>query len=186
LIDSARTAVTDDNQLAFSVFQQGAGLVDAMAAIESTADNCGNSGLDIESDLAHEGHFEGPVRFDEVNGEFYVLGMENTGWNGVYTDSQLWGNNRFSTDSQLWGNGNFSTDSQLWGNNRFSTDSQLWGNGRFSTDSQLWGNGNFGIDSQLWGNGRFATDSQLWGNGNFSTESVSAPLLIQNKWVDHE
>jgi serine protease AprX len=192
LIATARVATTGEGNLAFSVFQQGAGLVDAMAAIESTEVGCGNSGLSIANDMSGEEHFIGPARQHENNGDFYIPGVEGLEWSGVYTDSQLWGNSRFSSDSQLWGNSNFSSDSQLWGNSSFnsnsqlwdftsfSSNSQLWGNSSFQADSQLWGNSNFNINSQLWGNSRFSSDSQLWGNSNFSSNSV------ETKWVDHE
>jgi serine protease AprX len=150
LLDTARTAITDENQLAYSVFQQGAGLVDAIAAIDSTADNCGNAALNIDNDIANEEHFTGPARFNEDDGTFYVLGMEGSEWSGVYTDSQLWSTRRFSSDSQLWSTRSFDSDSQLWSTRRFDSDSQLWSTRRFSS------------------------------------ESLSDPLSIQHKWVEHE
>ena len=51
LMASAKTAVGEDGQLAFSIFQQGAGLIDATAAVNSTALGCANVGLDVQADL---------------------------------------------------------------------------------------------------------------------------------------
>ena len=46
-------------QLAYRVFQQGAGLIDALAAVNSSAMNCANQGLDIAADLAGTARFGG-------------------------------------------------------------------------------------------------------------------------------
>lgn len=176
LMYTAKVAVTDDGNLAHSVFQQGAGLVDAISAIDESAVGCGNAGLDIAADLAGEDHFIGPARRHDNDGDFYIPGTEGLDWNGVYQDSQLWGNVRFLSNSQLWGNVRFDSSSQLWGNisndnNDVTSDSQLWGNVRFNSNSQLWGNIRFESDSQLWGNVRFLSDSQLWGNVHFNSNS---------------
>lgn len=189
LMYTAKMAVTDEGDLAYSVFQQGAGLVDAMSAIDESAKGCGNAGMDITADLAGEDHYVGPARRYENDGDFYIPGTEGLDWNGVYQDSQLWGNVRFMSNSQLWGNVRFNSDSQLWGNvdseldngengnnngdqgNKVNNDSQLWGNVRFNSNSQLWGNVRFNSDSQLWGNVRFFSDSQLWGNVRFKSNS---------------
>ena len=42
----------ENGGLAYSVFQQGAGLVNAPGAVDSTANGCANRGLDIDRDLA--------------------------------------------------------------------------------------------------------------------------------------
>ena len=52
LLASTRPAVTSGGNLAYSVFQQGAGLINAPAAVNSSATNCANQGLDINADLA--------------------------------------------------------------------------------------------------------------------------------------
>ena len=45
LLASARPAVNDEGELAYSVFQQGAGVVDAMEAVFGDAQGCANRGL---------------------------------------------------------------------------------------------------------------------------------------------
>jgi serine protease AprX len=180
LIETAKAATTETGALAFSVFQQGAGLVDAMAAIESTAMGCSNAGLSIEKDLSGEEHFIGPARRYENGGDYYIPGIEGLEWSGVYSDSQLWRNTSFNADSQLWRNTSFNADSQLWRHTSFNSNSQLWRNTSFSADSQLWRNTSFNADSQLWRNTSFNTDSQLWRNTSFNTDS------IVREWVNHE
>ena len=59
LMASARLA-TQDDQHTFSVLQQGAGLIDAVAAVASKATGCANQGLDLKADIAGRTHFKGP------------------------------------------------------------------------------------------------------------------------------
>ncbi|GAA0855050.1 S8 family peptidase [Aliiglaciecola litoralis] len=174
LMYTAKIAITEEGDLAYSIFQQGAGLVDAIAAIDESAKGCANEGMSIALDLAGEDHYIGPAMRYENDGDYYVPGTEGMNWNGLYNDSQLWGNRNFVSNSQLWGNRNFNSDSQLWGNRNFSSDSQLWGNRNFNSDSQLWGNRNFSSDSQLWGNRNFSSDSSL------TADAVSI------KWVEQQ
>ena len=47
IIASGKPAVNADGTLAYSVLQQGTGLVDAKAAVYGTANNCANQGLNI-------------------------------------------------------------------------------------------------------------------------------------------
>jgi serine protease AprX len=99
LMYTAKVAVMDEGDLAYSVFQQDAGLVDAMAAINESAKGCGNAGMDIAKDLSGEDHYIGLACRYENDGDFYIPGTEGMNWNGLYNDSQLWGNVRFNTDA---------------------------------------------------------------------------------------
>jgi len=193
LMDTARIATLDEQTLAFSVFQQGLGLVDAYNAIYSTANDCIDQTMSIAKELDGEEHYIGPVRLNEVTGEFEIIGAEGLEWNGVYNDSQLWRKGRFNSDSQLWGNRSFNSDSQLWRHTSggFRSNSQLWRHTSFNTDSQLWGNQGFDVNSQLWGNRIFNADSQLWGNGGLRSnssfeETEFGSSSIQKEWTDHE
>jgi hypothetical protein len=80
LLASTRPAVTSGGSLAYSVFQQGAGLINAPAAVNSSATNCANQGLDINADLAGTRHFGGPANQD-ANGNYYIMDLEGgTTW----------------------------------------------------------------------------------------------------------
>ena len=59
LMASARAAVLDDGTHAYTVFQQGAGRVDAVAAVYESAKRCANRGLKIKEDLDGKRHFAG-------------------------------------------------------------------------------------------------------------------------------
>ena len=65
LMASARQA-SIAGEKAFSVLEQGAGLVDAVAAVESRAKGCANQGLDLKADLAGRQHFRGPFNTSEA------------------------------------------------------------------------------------------------------------------------
>ena len=211
LLVSARPATTPDGMLAISMFQQGAGLIDAMQAIESTATGCANAGLSIETELSGEDHFIGPAQRMENNGDYYIPGVEGSYWSGNYddtqlwrfnsidTDSQLWRQKGFDTDSQLWRQKGFDTDSQLWRQKGFDVDSQLWRQKGFDVDAQLWRQKGFDVDSQLWRQKGFDVDSQLWRQKGFDTDSqlwrqkgfdIDSQTFnsnsIQKQWVDHE
>lgn len=51
MIAPARTAVNEDGTLAYSLYQQGAGLVDAYQAVQSSELGCANQGLSIDAGL---------------------------------------------------------------------------------------------------------------------------------------
>mgnify|MGYP000623909923 CR=1 FL=1 len=105
LMSSARPASYSGGSLAYSVLQQGAGLVNAYDAVHSNTSHVANRGLDIDADLAGTAHYGGPVSAWEtrtkrkVSYVYYVRDNEgnplpNGGyeWNGnyVYTDGYLW------------------------------------------------------------------------------------------------
>jgi serine protease AprX len=74
LMDGARPAIRTDGMLAYTVFQQGSGLVNAQDAIYSTATNCANQGLNVAADLAGIQHFGGRANQD-ANGNFYIMAV---------------------------------------------------------------------------------------------------------------
>lgn len=140
IMDSAKTAKNSDGSLAYSVFQQGAGLINAEGALLSSANNCANSALNIDKDLAGESHYYGPSNINE-NGDFYVEGMsEDYIWNvakeSLEGDVLIWKNN-FETDVLIWKN-SATTDVLIWKNN-FETDVLIWKN-NVETDVLIWKN----------------------------------------------
>ena len=89
LMASARVGVRQDGGLAYSVFQQGAGLVDAYGAAYSTATGCANQGLDIYQDLAGVQHYQGAADRDAA-GNYYIegFGADAFAWSGAYAWSE--------------------------------------------------------------------------------------------------
>jgi serine protease AprX len=83
LLATARAALNPASQHAYTVFQQGAGLISAAGAASSTALGCANVGLNLAADLAGEQHFGGRAR-QQADGTFTVEGInaDGTAWDG--------------------------------------------------------------------------------------------------------
>jgi serine protease AprX len=84
LQSTARAAVrTGSTQHAYSVFQQGGGLISVPAAAASTAVGCANVGLNVTADLNGEQHFMGRAR-QLQDGSFTIDGLNVDGstWDG--------------------------------------------------------------------------------------------------------
>ena len=75
IMASARPAVDDNGKLAYSIFQQGAGVVNAYDAVYDSEAGCANNGLNIGLDLAGVEHYGGLANRDE-NGNYYIMGDE--------------------------------------------------------------------------------------------------------------
>ncbi|PKH86330.1 S8 family peptidase [Colwellia sp. Bg11-28] len=116
LMDSAHAAFNNNGELAYSVFQQGSGLVNVADALTSTASACANQALDIAQDLEGNEHFFGPSNINE-DGNFYVEGLgDEYVWK--LDDSNLGG------DTIIW-RMNFAEDALDW-KNTASTDTIIW------------------------------------------------------------
>ena len=84
-MDSARPAVNADGTLAYSIFQQGAGQVNAYDAAYSTAAGCANQGLNLTLDLAGLRHYGGAARWNPETGQYYIVDQDGYTWSGAYT-----------------------------------------------------------------------------------------------------
>ncbi len=105
LIAAARPAVKTNGKLAYSVFQQGAGLINALAAVNSSATNCANRGLDINADLAGTAHFGGPAN-EDANGNYYVMDMDGTTWGDpLDADGYTWSRGYPWSQGYAWSDG---------------------------------------------------------------------------------
>ncbi len=162
IMRGARPAVKADGSLAYSIFQQGAGLVNANDAVFDWTHDCANRGLDIEADLAGTQHFGGRAN-QNPDGSYYLMGMDGYIWTdgGVGTGGYIW------TDGYVWTDGYIWTDAYLW------TDGTLGANGYIWTDGYVW------TDGYIWTDGYVWTDGYLW------TDSLAEPMSI-NSWVPQE
>jgi serine protease AprX len=67
----------------YSLWQQGAGRVNAPDAVFAEIEGTANDGLDVFADIANIEHFEGFSYFDDASGEFRLRG-EYADWAGGY------------------------------------------------------------------------------------------------------
>ncbi len=168
LMSGARPATNADGSLAVSVFEQGAGLVDAARSVASTSYSCANRGLDIHADLAGTRHFGGRANRDQ-SGNYYLMGLDGYLW----TDERLRTGGYLWTDRGLTANGFLWTDGYLWTDMRVGTDGYLWTDGKIRIGGYLWTSG------YLWTDGDLLTDAYLW------TDRLTEEMAV-NFWVDQE
>jgi serine protease AprX len=146
LMDGARLATTNNSELAYSVFQQGAGVVNAADSLASVAANCANTNLDINKDLAGIQHYAGTANVNE-NGNFYVEGFgDEYVWQVTEEFNSnvghIWGAD-MEVDIFIW-NSNLDVDIFIW-NSSFWTDIFIAEN-TLATDIFIW-NSTFGFNS---------------------------------------
>lgn len=170
LMDTARAALNQDGSLAYSVFQQGAGVVDAAGALRSYALGCANQELDIAQDLNGDHHYFGPANVDE-EGNFYIEGA---------SDEYVWNYNAEDLDGTafIWKN-QFWADAFIW-KNTVNMDAFIWKNA-FETDAFIWKN-NFQADAFIWKNS-LETDAFIWKNNK---EGIATTTIGINTWVEQE
>jgi subtilisin family serine protease len=91
---ASRPAVDDAGNLTFSVFQQGAGLVDAWRAVFPQVEGSANQGLDLAADLEGTTHYRGRANRD-ADGNYYIEGLDGFMWN----DGFMWSDSLSETMS---------------------------------------------------------------------------------------
>jgi subtilisin family serine protease len=132
LLSTARPAVKAAGTLAYSVFQQGAGMVNAAAAVGSTARGCGNYGLDVGADLRGERHFGGRANRD-ASGQYYLMGLSSDGsrWDGRYSSSSgyAWSDGYTWSDGYAWSDGYIWSDGYAWSDGYTWSDGYAWSEG---------------------------------------------------------
>jgi subtilisin family serine protease len=130
LVGTARSPVDAAGAPVYSVFQQGAGMIDAYEAAHSTNSGCVNGGLDVEADLLGIEHYGGPAYQDD-SGNFYVVddgGGARYFWDG----SSIWDSGYLWFDAYLWNDADVWDSAYLWNDDYPWIVSYLW------FDSYVW------------------------------------------------
>jgi serine protease AprX len=135
LISSAASAVKSNGSAAYSIFQQGAGLVNAYEAVYNQAMTCANQGLDISKDVAGTAHYGGPAHQDPITRTFYVIGSNGL---PVVADGYLWNQGFAKLQGYLWNNGYLWNSGYLWNNGYLWNQGYLWNNGYLWSNGYLW------------------------------------------------
>jgi serine protease AprX len=134
IIASGKPAVNADGSLAYSVLQQGTGLVDAKDAVYGNTNNCANQGLNIAADLNGTQHYMGRVR-QQADGTFKVTSPNGYLWDAGY----LWDNGYLWDAGYLWDNGYLWENGYLWSNATPYTSDIPWVGGFTSVIGTLVG-----------------------------------------------
>ncbi|GAA6205910.1 S8 family peptidase [Thalassotalea sp. SU-HH00458] len=175
IMATARLATDASGQLAYSVFQQGAGVVNVKDSLNSVAIDCANTAMNISEDIAGSQHYFGPANVDE-HGNFFVEGLgDRYQWNIA--------DNLDSDGGLIWKN-NLGTDGGLIWKNSLGTDGGLiWKNSVGVDGGLIWKN-TVGVDGGLIWKNNFEIDGGLiWKNNvDFNqTEDISV-----NHWVEQQ
>lgn len=170
LMDSAKMAFNADGSLAYSVFQQGAGVVNAYQALTSSKTDCANQELNIAQDLAGEQHFYGPANIDE-QGNYYIEGLG---------DAFVWHVDQSQVNGTgfIWKN-SVDVDGFIW-KNSVVTDGFIWKNAVF-TDGFIWKN-SLASDGFIWKN-NVDVDGFIWKN---SVDFSQSEGIAVNHWVEQQ
>ena len=151
LMRTARSAVDPQtNEPIYSVWEQGAGLVDARDAIHSSATNVANYGLDIERDLNPNAtdFFRGPTDYDPNTGEYLLIHPE------THAVLDVWNGSGF-----IWNGSGF-----IWNGSGF-----IWNGSGF-----IWNGSGF-----IWNGSGFIWNGSTAGRGS-SSSIASEMLLVDN------
>jgi hypothetical protein len=116
---TARAAQAPDGSAPYSVFQQGAGMVNAWDAVFEGHTGCANGGLDVSKDLAGAEHYAGPAG-EDASGDFVLLGESGDGttWDGTYsgTDGYPWSSGYPWSNGYPWSSGYPWASGYPWSN----------------------------------------------------------------------
>src|ERR1700722_13744273 len=168
LLASAAPAVTSGGKLAYSVFQQGAGLINTVSAVNSSATNCANVGLNISADLAGTEHFGGPAN-QAANGDYYIMNMAGPVWS---TAPQ-------AADGYSWDQGYAFDQGYSW------SEGYLWSQGYAWTQGYVWTNSYTWAKSYTWAQSYAWAKSVPWWNSSKTPAGVATPASIEN-WVANQ
>jgi serine protease AprX len=166
LMASAKPAVTSAGKLAYSVFQQGAGLVNA-GAISSNATGCANVGLNVTKDLQGTAHYGGPAN-QNAQGNFYIMNMNAGSWGQP-----------LAGDGLSWSEGFPYGIGYSWNGGYVWASGYLWSKGYPWTSSVSFSTGD------AWSTGYLWSKSVTWWGAAASGTQGAAPASIES-WTPNE
>ncbi|TRY28662.1 S8 family peptidase [Aliiglaciecola sp. M165] len=183
LMDSANRVSDPSTGKAYDPFTQGAGLINAYAAVMSTATGCANLGLDVQADLNGVTHFAGPARVNTA-GELGIL-ISN---GDVITEGTDWfnaeGTDWFNAEGTDWFNAEGTDWFNAEGTDWFNAQGTDWFNAQGTDWLRVEGTDWFNAEGTDWFNAEgtdwFNAEGTDWFNAEgatISTESVEQALL---------
>ncbi len=138
LMASAQPAVNPSNHLAYSIFQQGAGMINVLAANSTSALNCANQGLNIAADLAGTQHFGGAAN-ETANGTYYIMNMQSsTPFAADPSDGYSWSNSGPGSQGYTWSQAYLWTKGTTWSQAYLWTKSYTWSASTVWSQAYLW------------------------------------------------
>ncbi|GAC14397.1 S8 family peptidase [Aliiglaciecola lipolytica] len=162
LIDSASSVTNPSTGKAYGPFTQGAGLINAHAAVVSTASGCANVGLDIQADLNGVAHFKGPARVTAQGQLLLALGngdfvTEGSVWDGsTALEGSVW-DGLSALEGSVW-DGSTMIEGSVWdGLSRI--EGSVW-DGLTILEGSVW-DGNSVLEGSVW-DGLTQLEGSVW------------------------
>jgi serine protease AprX len=138
LMASAQPAVNPSNHLAYSIFQQGAGLINVLGATTTSALNCANQGLNIAADLAGTEHFGGPAN-QNAAGQFYIMNMKSsTPFAADPSDGYTWSGGAPTSQGYTWSQAYTWSKSYTWSQAYTWSKSYTWSASTVWSQAYTW------------------------------------------------
>jgi serine protease AprX len=129
---SSAQPVNGSGNLAYSVFQQGAGQIDAYNAVFNQNTSCANAGLDITADLAGTRHFGGPANLG-ADGRYYIMNMDGSAWGQPESaDGYTW------SKGYAWSKGYTWSQGYTWSKGFSWSQGYTWSRGYTWSQSLPW------------------------------------------------
>ncbi|WP_236702509.1 S8 family peptidase [Thalassomonas actiniarum] len=172
LMSSAQAALNDDGSLAYSVFQQGAGLINAADAVNSSASACANQDMDIALDIAGLQHYQGPASVD-ADKNFTIEGQTND--YSQFTDEAV------ISDKQVSWQGDVATDLLIWKTAALEVSDSGYEIASVSVDKSAL-QSFFETDLLIWKT-MLDTDLLIW---KTSVDFDSSETIQVNNWVEQQ
>jgi serine protease AprX len=137
LLASAVPAVISDGVPAYSIWQQGAGRVNAYEAVYGDFNGKANYGLDINADIAGVQHFGGFTFWNPETNQYYLV--DETGQ--PIGDGYIWGGGVAWSKSYTWGGGVAWSKAYTLGGGVAWSKAYTWGGGVAWSKAYTWGGG---------------------------------------------
>jgi serine protease AprX len=184
LMSTASQAKKQNGKLAFSPFAQGAGLINAAAAINSTAVGCANSGLNIANDINLRSHYFGPARFNPKTNEF-MLGDDEQANGVIWHDGVVKSDDRVA-NGVIWHDGVVKSDDRvangvIWHDGVVKSDDRvangvIWHDGVVKSDDRV-------ANGVIWHDGVVKSDDRvangvIWHDGVVKSDELAANSAI--------
>ena len=147
----------NDGTHAYSIFQQGAGMVDAVAAVNESVVRCANHDLNIKDDLAGRLHYAGLAGVDDL-GNYYLVDEYG---------------------QRIFGPGYEWTQGSLW------PGGSLWPEGSILYQGALWNTGVLWDQVSLLNRDSLLSQGALWPEGALWTDGLSEPVSTY-MWANQE
>jgi hypothetical protein len=133
LMASAKAATRADGSLAYSVFQQGSGLVNAFDAVHGDAGVCKDTKLSLSQEMRNEMHFGGPANLNG-NGVYGLTDASDFDWdsNQVAGEGFSWKQTGISGESFIW-------DVEfVWNLPELAQNNFIWNRDDFESNTYTW------------------------------------------------